>query len=714
MKKYNLYLAASLFTLIGVACNEEPFSEGGEGDIILNAKVSAEMEVVTRADNETLQNSLIVWISNDKGVVRKYNSYDEIPSKINLLSGHYIAEAWAGDSVPASFDEIWYKGAQEFDVKKGTTSNVEINCKIANVGVSVQYDDNIENVLRNPMMVVGHKGGNLTFADEDVSRRGYFMMPSFDKNLTYTLTGTKIDGNDFTYTGVIEDAKPATEYILRVICNEKTDDVGGAIFSIIIDSKEIEMPHEIEIVMAPKIQGYDFDINSAIVAEETHVGRRSVYISSATKLSSVIVGSEIFKDFGFLNGNTDFNIHGMDEELIDLLSEEGINFKETYNQETDQTLFQLNFEEKLTNALKNGDYVINITATDVNKKTTEAGMRIIVSDAVVMPGEVINESISYKSAKLKGVVNKDGVEKIGFKYHKVGESDWTFVEGTVATRAYDKGTEYFAVLEGLEEDTEYEFYSVADDFESPVIESFRTLAHQQLPNAGFEDWFQDGKVWTPSKDLASKFWDTGNHGTSTLNKNITNKETAIKHSGSSAICMKSEYIILKFGAGNVFAGKYLKTDGMDGVIGMGRPFTDTPKKVRVWAKYEPKKVTSNTAGEHLKNGDMDQGQIYVALTDATTDTYNGESWPVVVKTKKSERNLFDPNAPRVIAYGEYIFDKATEGDGMVQIEFDLDYKRPDDKPSYIVFTASASRYGDYFEGGDGSTLYLDDIELIYE
>ena len=36
------------------------------------------------------------------------------------------------------------------------------------------------------------------------------------------------------------------------------------------------------------------------------------------------------------------------------------------------------------------------------------------------------------------------------------------------------------------------------------------------------------------------------------------------------------------------------------------------------------------------------------------------------------------------------------------------------KPTDIILVGSASRYGDYFTGSTGSTLWLDDLELIYE
>lgn len=67
----------------------------------------------------------------------------------------------------------------------------------------------------------------------------------------------------------------------------------------------------------------------------------------------------------------------------------------------------------------------------------------------------------------------------------------------------------------------------------------------------------------------------------------------------------------------------------------------------------------------------------------------------------------------MIAYGEKVFTEATEGSGLIQIEIPINYKRTGVTPSNIIVVASASRYGDYFQGGSGSVMYIDDIELTY-
>ena len=65
----------------------------------------------------------------------------------------------------------------------------------------------------------------------------------------------------------------------------------------------------------------------------------------------------------------------------------------------------------------------------------------------------------------------------------------------------------------------------------------------------------------------------------------------------------------------------------------------------------------------------------------------------------------------VIAYGEFISAKTISGYEEYTIRLDYrDYR----KPKYLVIVATASKYGDYFTGGEGSTLYLDEMELTYD
>jgi hypothetical protein len=50
----------------------------------------------------------------------------------------------------------------------------------------------------------------------------------------------------------------------------------------------------------------------------------------------------------------------------------------------------------------------------------------------------------------------------------------------------------------------------------------------------------------------------------------------------------------------------------------------------------------------------------------------------------------------------------------VKFTLPLVYRDATRIPSYLVIAAASSRYGDYFTGGVGSVLYIDEFELIYD
>ena len=141
--------------------------------------------------------------------------------------------------------------------------------------------------------------------------------------------------------------------------------------------------------------------------------------------------------------------------------------------------------------------------------------------------------------------------------------------------------------------------------------------------------------------------------------------------------------------------------------------------MKLWVRYEP--GTVDNGGSHIANGVTDQGIIYVAVGDWAGQAAEGETWPFVVKTK--DQTLFTTekgtySGDGTIAYGEKIFTEAyKEGTNLKELTIELDYNNyggDQRKPTSIIIVASASRYGDYFEGSGASKMWLDDMELIYE
>ena len=691
----------------------------GEGSISISTSINTDVEVVSRTSTDELAENCLIWISNSKGLVRQYNGADEVPAKVALLSGHYVAEAWAGDSVSASFDKRWFKGRQEFDVTKGANTEVAIKCTVANVVASVNYAEGLEDVLSDFTMTVGHDRGSLTFTGRD-DRKGYFMMPSTDKNLTYTLTGTQIDGSQFTHTGVIENAAPATEYALTVKYTPVTNEVGGAVFTIIVDRTEIKVTDERELIAAPGIVGHGFDLAETLMSARGSFTEHSVYVTSAIGISNLVLKSKAFESISVLGGD-DFDILAMSQAGRDAVAAAGVEMVDQ-RADAEESLLKIIFSEEFLNNLEDGEYSIMFTATDTKGRSTTATLNIIVSDAPVMTVSIDEATIDLHSVILRGRTSKE-VETAGFKYRAVGAADWQRVEAVAASRSIAPDTEFTAVVSGLEADTEYEYATVCSlasgvEFEGAVM-NFTTADGPQLPNAGMETWGTIDKVTTLCTDESSMFWDSGNWGAklgSIILGVLTQSTSSPVHSGQYAAQLTTKSMAGVIAAGNLFVGHFLATEGgTNGILGWGRPFTGEPKALKVWAKYTPGSSYSigYYSGTEISSDGPDRGIIYIALLDDSKMEYNGYSWPVIVRTQDLTNYSFKKDAANVIAYGEHVFAEATPGSDLIEIEIPIEYYRQGVTPSNIIVTCAASQFGDYYAGAANSTLIVDDFKLIY-
>ncbi|MDE6394667.1 MAG: PCMD domain-containing protein, partial [Duncaniella sp.] len=237
---------------------------------------------------------------------------------------------------------------------------------------------------------------------------------------------------------------------------------------------------------------------------------------------------------------------------------------------------------------------------------------------------------------------------------------------------------------------------------------FTTQGTEQLPNSDFEQWWLDGKVWNPWAEGGSPFWDTGNKGATTLGTSNTYPSDDTPTGKGRSACLETRFVgigmIGKLAAGNIFAGSYVRTDGTNGILSFGRPWTIRPTRLRGWMKYHSAPISSTTSGYENLKGEPDTGIIWIALID--TDE------PFEIRTNPNNRQLFDPDGPYVVAYGKAEWN--TDVTEWSRFEVTLDYKSTSRVPKYVVCTASASVLGDYFTGGNGSVMMIDDFELLFD
>ena len=290
------------------------------------------------------------------------------------------------------------------------------------------------------------------------------------------------------------------------------------------------------------------------------------------------------------------------------------------------------------------------------------------------------------------------------QYKEAGASEWldlaTDVDGTSLAASVDQltdGTAYIArVVNGNE---------ISEEF------PFTTESPEQLPNMDFDGWHQGqpgGYTWYPMPEGDAPIWGCSNSGVNMMSAvNSTRPEYEfVVTRGGAAVKLESVKVFGMFAAGNIFTGEFKKatiSGGVGAELDWGTPFTSRPYSLKGYYSYSPKPIDNASDEYKDKIGSMDKCQIMVFLTD----------WEEPFRVSTASETFVDlENDPHIIALGKI---ESSEDTGRKYKEFEcvLEYRDTIRKPKYIVAVACSSLYGDYFTGGLGSVMYVDDWELIY-
>lgn len=299
------------------------------------------------------------------------------------------------------------------------------------------------------------------------------------------------------------------------------------------------------------------------------------------------------------------------------------------------------------------------------------------------------------------------------QWRKSGATDWNVIANDALT--IDASDNVSTTLKGLDPSTTYEYrlHYVNGDTEvicDPV--SFTTEAQIPLYNGGFENWWMDGKVAYANEQGVS-YWDTSNAGAASFGGSNTSQETSVVHGGSSAAKLESKYIVIKFAAASLYTGSFGALIGTSGAwLNWGVEHVSRPTALKGYMQYAPANIassgnqgfSSSAPAEAPGRGEPDVCGMYCALLSESL---------VVDNTDMSTFPDWETD-PRVIAYGSLSDEENVHSNGeWKEVNIPLVYRNLNRKPTHLLVVFSASKYGDYFHGGKGSVLYVDDFSLEY-
>lgn len=307
------------------------------------------------------------------------------------------------------------------------------------------------------------------------------------------------------------------------------------------------------------------------------------------------------------------------------------------------------------------------------------------------------------SAYLYGMV-PEGSASPGFRWRRADSDQWQEVDQSSVTVS---GTSVSARITGLDAGTEY-VYKIYSDVQEGSEVSFTTEEDAQMPNMSFDEWSKVGKNWYANADQNNPWWDSGNEGANMIGEaNPTSPEETKVISGKAAR-LETVSVLGVMAGGNIYSGDFGKTvmsGGMGAEVYFGRPFSSRPITLSGYYSYEPKTIDNARAPYDNLMGEMDRCHIfvYVMASDA----------PKTVNTV--EGRYLDINDPDVLGYGELIDEVGTGGE-YKQFTINIKYRESNRnvKPTYCAVVAVASQYADYFTGGIGSLMYVDEFSFGYD
>lgn len=590
MKKIYLSLIA-LLTVIGITSCQQDDLDSNTG--YLRIDVETNTYVNTKIAEDYNPKQIALQIVNSKGeVVESTDDWETLEGKqFRLPAGIYTVKASSNgfDGSESGFEIPYYAGSEQVTVETGKEVTANITCTLANVKVTVNYDQSFIDAFQSATATVTSalEGVNpLSFNMGDDLKPAYFPVA----DLTATISVINHAGQSFSQDTPIKGVKARKHYILNFKVAE-TGNIGGV--NVSVDGTET-------------IYTFTFDVSTEV----------------STKLG--VEGANAWSRVAYLEGS------------------------------------------------------------------------------ILSSKEELDPASMY------------------FEYKEASSEEW---QTATATFENEKFT---TKITNLTPSTEYNYrlaYSKEGKEYASDIATFTTETEIALPNGDMDDWYQSGKTWYPVSEndynISGSFWDSSNPGTTTgagalVNKNPTQGNSNIVHTpGGKSAELKSQYAsafgIGKFAAASLYTGKFNSLVGTNGAkIDFGQEFASRPTALHGWFRYTNGKIDyrgGNTPEGVAEIGTDDLCSIYMALAKAPHQLNNTDT-----------STFFDfENDPNIIAYGQLPDAEAVPtNDEWKEFTVTMTYKDLTPQTQYyLIIVCSSSKYGDYFTGSTGSTMYIDDLELIY-
>lgn len=225
MKKIYLSLIAVLLVVLtAVSCQQEDGLKGNVGYLRIAVGTNAYVDTRSVPEEYNPEQIALQILDSKNEVVQETDDWEELKEEqIRLAPGTYTIKASSNgfDGSESGFDIPYYAGSQQVTIESGKEVTANITCTLANVKVTVNYDESFQKFASATATVASELEGigSLDFKMGDELKPGYF--PVGDLKVTVKVTNKA--GTSHSQTTEITGVKARKHYIL----NFKVAEAGG-------------------------------------------------------------------------------------------------------------------------------------------------------------------------------------------------------------------------------------------------------------------------------------------------------------------------------------------------------------------------------------------------------------------------------------------------------------------------------------------------------
>ena len=747
--KYNSLLSVCLMTALLFSCKTSEV-EGIEGTTEVTFSLATDgthhkVKSELAADYIPEVDDFTVEVFKQEGSKDKRLYRDTYPNSkdkaIKLNAGSYYMLAYHGNALGVGFGKeyAYFQAKEPFQISADQRKvSVSATAKLYNVKVAMNYGADLLKDYPDFLITLatdkeGAKG-TLSYTKNDAAKEGFIPAGT----LTFTLFQDKSQVN----------ATPDENGNIKVTAFRKTITVEPNDFiTLTVNTKPAEgkLTVGIEIDKETETVTDNVEINSTYVSTEAPIVTLGDKLASTLEfhededltgalvsLKSAAGYSHVYLDFtspyleskGLISG---LDLMNMDEATKAEMDKLGITTTEMGPDVKFAAVDFSGLSQKVKYEAVPFDATFNVRVVDNNDSTVTSApftIKIQKLTAQVNVAEANAFARSFRGVTM--TVNKGTASKFALQY-RTGEGDWT----TVKPESIEGNTLNFAKIGGsLLPETAYQFRSIYDNNAAEVSDNVvvTTEAAAQVGNAGFEEWTTETiKISVEAAKDRELDWylPYSNNSDSNNSDNwwaVTSKRSIVTNIlGTTETCVKSfptvAYSPQEFTQGNINISAHVYS------VNVGKYNTDlTPNSM---FGHDDKTYvgelfigTADDSGNHSSDG-----HSFASRPDKFSFKYKYTP----VKNEKFYVEILFKDASGNVLFSKIDKDGARADDWMTY-NCDLNWEDLSKKVSsiYICFKSTSSDSpqvvnastievaGQNFKGHFGSSLYIDDIQMIYE